>query len=306
VAVSDIRRVIDLHRRQLFGLTEIRGVQRLRPSYERARVELERKLKAMVRAGRGETFGAHHLRMVLVQVAQAVQEVRTGIVDRLADTGQVAAELAPRHLVQAVETLQDHFRGVTPVLQPRQAAVFQAAYPDVAPSLLDRHRSSSELYGPPVIQAVRDEMTQSLLQNEGVDEAVDRVAGTSGIFDGQRWRAERIVRTEAAFSYGYSKQVGMQELRKEIPRLMKRLVATLDDRTGDDSIELNGQTVDVDKPFVWVVKNSHGVPTGKVVHYLHPPNRPHDRELAIPWEAGWPDSPVLDNMGPVEPTTRGL
>lgn len=306
MAVSDIRRVIDLHRRQLFGLTEIRGVQKLRPSYERARADLERKLKALVRAGKGDTFGAHHMRIVLAQVAAAVHEVRTGIVDRLEDTGRTAADLAPRHLVQAVEVLQDNFRGVTPVLQPRQAAVFQAAYPDVAPSLLDRYRASSELYGAPVVKAVRDQMTQSILQGEGVDDAVDRVAGTSGIFDGERWRAERIVRTESAYSYGVAKQVGMEELRKDVPRLQKRLVATLDERTGRDSIDLNGQTVDVDKPFLWVVKNSHGVPTGKVVHYMQPPNRPNDREIVIPWEASWPASPVLDSMGPVDPSTRGL
>ncbi len=63
-----IRRIIDLHRRQLFGLVEIRGVERLRPSYDQARVELERKLKRLVRGGKGQTFQAHHVRQVLAQV----------------------------------------------------------------------------------------------------------------------------------------------------------------------------------------------------------------------------------------------
>lgn len=306
MAVSAIRRIIDLHRRQLFGLVEIRGVERLRPSYDHARVELERKLKHLVRGGKGQTFQAHHVRQVLAQVVGAVHEVQKGIVTRLEDTGRVAADLAPRHLISAIEQLQEHFKGATPVLQPRQAAVFQRAYEGRAPSLLDHYESSSRLYGPPVIAKVRDQLTLSVLQGEGVDEAVDRVAGATGLVADQRWRAERIVRTESSFSYGVATQIGMDELSKQTPQMLKRLVATLDDRTGEDSKELNGQTVPVDQPFVWVVKDSKGSPTGKVVRYMQPPGRPNDRELSIPWFSNWPASVSLDHSGPVEPTTRGL
>lgn len=298
--------MINLHRRQLAGLVEIRGVGRLRPLYDQSRVELERKLKRLLRAGKGQTFQAHHLRQVLVQVRTAIRDVEGDVAANLEEVGEAASELAPRHLVHAIEVLGSHFAGTTPVLQPRQAAVFQRAYADSAPSLLDHFRQSSRLYGPPVVKKIRDQLTLSMLQGEGIEETIDRVAGTDGAFANQRWRAERIVRTESAFSYGVAKQVGMQELRREVPKLQKRLVATNDDREGDDSKELNGQTVDVDKPFVWVVKDSRGRPTGKVVRYMQPPNRPNDREIVIPWQSSWPASPALDNAGPVDPSTAGV
>jgi hypothetical protein len=306
VAVPVVLQIVDLHRRQLAGLVEIRGVGRMRKFYDGARVDLENKLADLMRRGRGQTFGAHHLRLVLVQVATAVKEIESGVLGRLRDTEEVARELAPRHVVTSIERMHAHFAGAAPVLQPRQVAVFQRAYEGVSPSLLDHHRRSAQLYGAPVIKKVRDQLTMSMLQGEGVDEAVDRVVGATGIVAGERYRAERIVRTESAYSYGVAKQSSMQALGQQVPRLMKRLVATRDDRTGQDSIELNGQTVDVDHPFVWVVKDSHGVATGKVVRYMQPPNRPNDREITIPWLGSWPASPALDDAGAVQPTTRGL
>jgi len=131
------------------------------------------------------------------------------------------------------------------------------------------------------------------------------VAGSAGLYEGQRWRAERIVRTEMSYSYGVSKQVSMGDLARQVPRMRKRLVATHDDRTGQDSIDLDGQTVDVDKPFVWAVRDSKGRLTGKIVHYMQPPNRPNDREVVIPWLDDW-SAGALGTAGPVTPSTSGL
>ena len=308
MAFSTVLRIVNLHRAQLAGLAEIRGVGRLRPLYEEARADLERKLRRAVRAGRGDTFGAHHLRLVLAQVADACRAVQDDVYERLEDTGAVAARLAPRQHLAALEALQEHFKGATPVLQAREAAVFQYGFGRGAmpASLLDRFRASSRLYGPETIRRVRDQLSLSMLQGEGVDDAVDRVAGTDGVFAAQRWRAERIVRTETAHAVGVSGQRALTQLAQAVPKLQKRLVATRDDREGEDSKELDGQIVDVDQPFVWVVKNAAGVSTGKVVRYMAPPNRPNDREVVIPWRADWPASPLLDSGGEVAPTTRGL
>ncbi len=299
-----IRQLINLHRRQLAGVVEVRGAGGMKKLYQQSRLDLEEKLKRMVRAGRGQTFGAHHLRLALVQVHDAVGQMTRQIEGHLRDVGPIATTLAPRHLVDSIERLRGHFAGAQPVLQARGAAVFQGLLP-VPPSVLDQYRSSARLYGAPVIRDIRDQLSLSMLQGEGIDETIDRVVGTDGIFAGARWRAERIVRTELSYTYGVEKQIGLVDLSKQVPKLMKKLVETLDDRTGDDSYELNGQTVPVEQPFVWVVKNSKGVPTGKIVHYMQPPNRPQDRAITMPWEAGWP-AYVADNAGPVEPTTEGL
>jgi len=142
---------------------------------------------------------------------------------------------------------------------------------------------------------VRDALSHSILMNETVDEAVERVVGTSGVFEREAWRAERIVRTELSHSYGVVKQRAMESTREEMPDLQKRLVATFDNRTGEDSKELNGQTVPVDQPFLWKK------PNGETVRYMQPPNRPNDREVVIPWRAAWGGPRTVYDAGPIKP-----
>ncbi len=297
--------MIGIQRRQLRGLVDVRGVERMRKIYDGARKDLRDKLADLSSRGRDQTFTAHHLRVVLVQVGDAIRQLENKMRGHLEDTGKVAAEIAPRHLFDAIEAGEKMFRGVTPVVQAAEAAVFQGLRPGLPPSLLNKYDVSVRTYGTPTISAVRDVLAGAVATGAPVDETIDRVAGTAGIFQGQRWRADRIVRTETSYSYGVVKQQTMEQLRPAVPQLLKRLVTTFDIRTGEDSKDLNGQTVPVDQPFVWVVKNSKGVPTGKVVRYMQPPNRPNDREVVIPWLAGWSDA-GLQQPGPVQATTRGL
>lgn len=305
MAASLIREIVDLHRRQLFGVIEVRGIGRLRPIYERSRVELEDKLRRLARSGRGQTFQAQHLRLVLAQVTDALSGLQQGLLEHIEDSGRQAGVLASRHLTNMVGTLEGRYGRMTPVIQAAQAAVIRGAYPSVAPSLLDHFRSSARRYGPQALVAIKDGLAGSIVQGEGVDAAVDRVVGSDGLFEHQRWRAERIVRTELSHSYGVTNQRSMEVMRPAVPRLRKRLVATFDALTGDDSKDLNGQTVDVDQPFIWHVKNSRGVPTGKVVRYMQPPNRPNDRECVIPWLPAW-GTQGLAEPGAVAPSTAGL
>lgn len=298
--LDDFRSVIRLHRAQLMGLMERRGVGRLRKLYAEAEAEVVGKLRKLTRAGRGATFSAHHYRMVLTQVRDGIQQLEQGMRAQLGRESRTAGMLAHRQVVEAIKSGTKKFSGHTPVLRAEQAAVAKGIYEGVEPSLLKRHASSVARYGAPTIRAVEHQMALSLTSGDNVHDAVTRVQDAIA---GERWRAERIVRTEMSYSFGVTKQASMVELRREIPQLKKRLVATWDDRTGKDSKELDGQTVDVHQPFVWHVKDSHGNPTGKVVHYMQPPNRPNDREVVIPWRPGW-GSP--GHQGAVAPADSGL
>ncbi len=297
-----LREIVQLHRRQLFGLIELRGVRRMQGLYDDSRIDLERKLSALRRAGLGEPFRAHHLRAVLAQVADAARGCEGDLAAHLQRTGKMATVLAPRQVIQTVSRMEEHFGRPTPVVQAHQAAIVAGVDRRVAPSLLSKYRTSVRSYGRDTVLSIQGQLARSIVQGETVDEAVDRVAGSSGLFEKQRWRAERIVRTEMSYSFGAAAQVAMEAI--SVPKLMKRLVATHDNRTGADSEELDGQTVPIDQPFVWKVRNSAGALTGKVVRYMQPPNRPNDRECVIPWMHGWA---VPAGLGaPVEPTTRGL
>lgn len=299
--MSAIREVIDLHRQQLFGLIELRGVMGFRPIYANARTELEQKLGDLARAGRGGTFEAQHLRMILAQVAGTSIRVERGIARHLEAMRPAASNTAGEHLVSAIETLGKSYGHMTPVIPAAEVATIGGMFEGVDPMLLNKYKRSAATYGPLATEQIRKGLAQSLVQRETVDQAVDRISGAHGLFEKQRWIAERVVRTETSYTYGVAKQRSMELLReRSLPKLRKRLVATFDNRTGDDSKQLHGQTVDVTQPFTWHVKDSRGVPTGKVVHYMQPPNRPNDREIVIPWVEGWPAS-AIGHPGDVEP-----
>lgn len=300
MSLATIRQLVDLHRRQVAGVIELRGVRRLSGIYDDARGELELKLRRLVRAGKGDTFGATHLRLVVGQVRDSIRGFEGHFQEHLVQTGRIAGTIAPRqvsHMIGAVET---ELGRMTPVVQAAQVAVIRGVYPGVAPTLLDRYRKQTRLYGPAALLSIKDKLAHSMIQGEDVDEAVNRLVKTGGLFDGERYRAERIVRTEMSWTFGVARQRSMEELKPVVPKLMKKLVATRDSREGDDSKELDGQTVPVDQPFIWHVKDSSGKPTGKIVHYMQPPNRPNDREVVIPWIAGWGSGPV-GSAGAVTP-----
>jgi hypothetical protein len=276
---------------------EKRGVGRMHRLYSEAEAEVSSKLRALVRRGKGDTFTAHHYRMVLVQVRDGVHQFEQRLAAHMGREGRTAGLLAHRHLVKEIKAASQTFAGHTPVLRAEQAAVAQGVFSRQEPSLLRRYESSARLYGPPAIKRMEGQMALSLTSGETVGEAVDRVATT---FGDERWRAERIVRTEMSYSYGVVKQAGMEGLAAELPHLQKKLVATHDDRTGKDSLQLDGQTVDVGKPFVWEVKTDKGMPTGEVKRYMQPPNRPNDREIVIPWRREWGGS-IGGEQGAVAP-----
>jgi hypothetical protein len=308
-AIDLIRQLVDLHRAQIAGVVDVRGVGRLKRIYADAREELAHKLRRLQVAGKGDTFTATHLRAVMAQVTQTLRDFEKPLEDHMVSTGRLAATVGPRQVANMIGSVEEHLGKMTPVIQAAQVAVVRGVYPSIAPTLLDKFKRSSKLYGPQALLSIRTGLAHSMIQGETVDEAVDRLVDSNprkGLFEGQRWRAERIVRTEMSYATNASTQRAMSEFRATaVPKLLKRLVATRDDREGDDSKELDGQTVPVDQPFVWQVKNSKGEVV-KTVTYLHPPNRPGDREIVIPWQSAWGNPSTVAAAGDVRPSTAGL
>lgn len=97
---------------------------------------------------------------------------------------------------------------------------------------------------------------------------------------GKSWMVERIVRTEAAHAYSAAAWRAMLEEDTPGSPMLKKLVAVHDLVTGKDSMLLDGQIRPVREPFFdeW---------NGR--HYMHPPNRPNDREIVVPWRASYGD-----------------
>ena len=294
---SIVNRIINLHRAQLRGVIELGGVRKVRSLYESIRAELEADLASMVRAGQGQTFTAHHLRTILMQVRDGLKAFQAGLAPELANSADATAILAQRHVVSAIKQFEKRFAGTEPVLRLEEASVFRQVYKGVEPSLLMRYHRLVGNYPLQTIQRIQGQLAMSMLRNEGVGDAVRRIAAKGGIFDRERWRAERIVRTESAWSYGVTNQRCLEEVSHEVPGLMKRWVETMDQLTGQDSKDMNGQTVPYNAPFIWMKKSKAGV---ERVEVMASPNRPNDRSVVIPWRADY-TAPAA-HPGPVTPS----
>lgn len=299
---SIVAKTINLHRSQLQGVIELGGIRKVRAKYETIRAELEAELAGLRRAGKGETFTAYHLRQVLLQVRDGLKVFQTGLATELDNNGLATATLAQRHVVSAIKAFERRFSGTEPVLRLEEAGVFAKVYEGIHPTLLHRYYRLTSNYPMKTLERVRNDLALSMLRGDGVDQAVARIASKGGIFDRERWRAERIVRTEGSWAYGVTTQRSLNEVSHQVPGLQKRWVETMDARTGEDSKEMNGQTVPFDQPFIWMKKTAHGV---ERVEVMHSPNRPQDRSVTIPWRDDYHGAPA--HSGPVDPRMpRGL
>jgi len=302
VPSSIVAQVINLHRAQLQGVIELGGVRKVRSLYETVRAELEAELAGLRRAGKDQSFTAFHLRQVLLQVRDGLKVFQSGLATQLDNNGLATATLAQRHVVSAIKAFEKRFSGAEPVLRLEEAGVFARVYRGIEPTLLMRYHKLVGNYPMTTLERVRNQLALSMIKGDSVDQTVNRIAAKGGIFDHERYRAERIVRTEGSYAYHHVGQRSMEELSTEVPNLMKRLVTTFDVRTGDDSKALNGQTVKVNEPFIWMKKTKHGI---ERVAYMAPPNRPQDRETVVPWRQDYHGAPA--HSGPVDPRMpRGL
>lgn len=128
------------------------------------------------------------------------------------------------------------------------------------------------------------------LTPEAAREAVRRAVA------GEGWRARRLVVTETAHAYNAAQAGAMGALANEPALRGLRLRWTelvddvtgrpLDNRVGNDSLELHGQLAPPGGVFIMppdVVRNV-GRMMGRT--WPHPPNRPHDRAVLTPWLPG--------------------
>lgn len=279
-------KVFQAHLEQLSRHVERNGVGGLRKLYAQARGEIVARLRKF---GTGSKQAeAVQLRAMLAQVDAVMENLGKEVAKLLQDTGRASVELGAQHGVDEFRVLAKQFTGTVPIVNVDVPATFGGLVKGVDRSLLRRYRRQAQTWSLRAIDRIEQQLKVATMTGQQMDRVVDEVLGLKG-FEGERWQAERIVRTEAAYAHGASKQRAMELTQEELGGpLHKRLIETFDDRTGDDSFLLHGQTVPIDKPFRWKAKRG-----GKwvVIDYMHPPNRPNDRAVVIPWDPTWEETP---------------
>lgn len=279
------------HKRALDRILDQRSVLDLKRFYDRAQDELTRKLAASVRAGRGETMTALQMQGLLAQVRAA----QATITKRLAlGFEPVLKETAADGIRQAsgtIRKLEKEFRGAEIRLPLEEAATFAGIQQKRLPSLIRANASSFERYGVRITQKIQEDLALSLATGETPLEAIDRVRATAG---NQWWQAERIIRTESAYSWNAAHADSIEEASVALPDLMQRWSEYIDDVTGKpyddrvaaDSMVLHGQVIDVGGVFVMPPDQRVSAKVWNKT-YAAPPNRPNDRSTLLPWRPAW-------------------
>lgn len=139
--------------------------------------------------------------------------------------------------------------------------------------LMQKFDASLKNWGAAVAAGVQGEIATGLAAREDSELLKRRVQRVIGA---QRWKANRIVRTELSHAYNRSHNASLRQYNAtRIPntqRVQKSAIATFDQRTDPDSYPVHGQVKDMGQKFE----------DGEGREYLHPPGRPNDRESEIP------------------------
>jgi hypothetical protein len=281
------QRLFEAHLHQLKRVVEKRGVKGLETLYKEARSDIYDRLLRSGKASQKAT--PVQLRAMLGQVDAVLSKMGSDVETHLKDVGMLAAELGGEHAVKEYKLLEEHFRGTTPVLDLDKASVFRNMVEGVDSSLLRRYRLQSQSWSLNAISAMENRLSIGALSGKPLEDMIRDAMDAGGVLDEQRWKAERIVRTEMAHAHGATKHEAMKRTSEELgdDSLQKRLIETFDDRTGDDSFLIHGQTVPINKPFSYKRKKAGA---WVKIEFMHPPNRPNDRAVVIPWDPAWEET----------------
>jgi len=290
---SAYKQVLETHRRRLIRVAERRGVEKLKPIYNRAQEELVNKLGRLP-IGMRSTFTAHAHQVMLAQVRQGQAILAGRLVGEMNDISKEAQGEALHGLVKDLDRLERHYTGSSVVLPIEEAAVFQGIIGDRRRSLMRMNRTSMAGYGGRLVEEMESAMSTSLASGETVIDAIDRI---QKVADVEWWQAARIARTETAYAYNSTAADGMKVSAEVIPDLMMRWVehvsddgTPLDSRVGVDSIAMHGQVVEPGGVFTMPPATADGevVPDSLVGKtWENPPNRPNDRSVLSPWRKDW-------------------
>lgn len=140
--------------------------------------------------------------------------------------------------------------------------------------LINHYEKSLSFWGKTTSDAMRRVVSQDIMVGKNWAEIAEHMKKEiPAVAKAKLWMLRRVANTEVAYTYNRAAVDFLVSQDEPGRRLYKKLVATFDERTGDDSRVLHGQTVLVDQPFINV--DGRG--------YMHPPNRCRDREIVVAW-----------------------
>lgn len=275
------QRLLELHLNQLRRHVQRNGIGPVSQLYRNAEVELSRRLRSFPNV---QSLDALNARLMYAQVEAVLLALSRDLNELLRTSARSSAELGVQQGLKELTRLSQLFTGALPIVDVGVPAVLSGLVSRVESSLLRRYQLQSQRWALATIEGAERQLAAAAMTRKSLFETVRDLTGPQGI-GATRYEAERIVRTEMSYAHGAAKMEGLKETEQETGvKLHKKILEHFDDRTGDDSFLLQGQTVPLDQPFTWKHKRKG---QWMVVEYMHPPNRPNDRAVVIPWDPSW-------------------
>lgn len=279
--------------------------ERARQVLERAQLELNQRIQQAI--GRGleaDTFTVQQMQAALAQVRAVLKgTLLPGMQANAIELGKAAAEQAAQSAVEYIERSEQLYRGSTKQLPFDTASLIDTAVAGASSTVLRRIATNPQhpaqagvlaRYGANVIGEFEGSMQQRLLQGKSWAEAQNDLTAASPFLQGKpAFWSERILRTETMNVHNAAAQQSLEQVHDIVGGMLKILSATFDQRTGADSIAVHGQIRRPNEPF----HSWFGA-------YMHPPNRPNDREVVVPHNMAWPIPAELEPRSDGEVAAR--
>ncbi len=265
--------------------------ERAGKALERAQRELNERLKQAIAGPGADSFTAAQLRATLEQVRAVLGPLTLSLKSDMLDLGKLLAGTSAKDTVNYVQAAENEF-GLGRVLPLDSAALVDVAVSGTEASLARRIAADPNHPGKPGVLAryglatmgkFEESLQQRLIQGKPWEAVkADLVTDSPFLQQAPAHWAERLLRTESMFAANKGSFETFKQVEGIVGAMLKILVATFDDRTGSDSYAVHGQIRRTSEPF-----NSWFGP------YMHPPNRPNDREVVVPHSMSWPLPPEL-------------
>lgn len=264
------------------------GQRRLLKLLKGAQADLNRRLfqASQLRGPGADSFTATQLQATLRQVQDVIANLNANMASLVGDQAKVAAERAAGQTVKYLSDAERKFKGVSQPLPLREAEMLDRVARGSEASALRRMAGAGgregagvlQRYGVATINKFEEKLQLGLATRKSLADIRDELVGQSPFLQqAPRSWAERIVRTETMRAYNAAGHEAITEAQSALGDMVKILSATFDDRTGWDSYQVHGQIRRPEEPFDWAGKQ-----------YMHPPNRPNDREIVVPHRISWP------------------
>lgn len=268
-------------------------LEALTPALAQAQREVEKDLRAwLAREDGAARFTTQRLRRSLVQVRRTMERIRRdldpALMKGLRIGANAAGKLATGHVTLEMERFGAIFRSpVASAIALDEAAVLARG----KQLLVHRFKASTATYSREMRARIGAELAVSKVRGETIDEMTTRLSSVmSKVFRGERWRAERLARTETMHAYNVQHREGVLQLREHDDGIRMRWDAYFDRRTCLECLSLDGQIIDPAAKGAkftsdWVAKS--GKKMGRTAQV--PPIHPNDRCVLVAWHRDWND-----------------